>query len=115
MTDLALAQAGGGSSSFGGGGGGGGGGGFSGGGSSGSGSGGGDPIVAAIFFGFFGLVVVWLLVKSFLYRVKVNERMRKVRHASAEAAEDDSYFAADAIETEGESLFRACQVAWDRR
>ncbi len=114
LADLALAQAGGGSSSFGGGGGGGGGG-FSGGGSSGSGSGGGDPIVTAIFFGFFGLFVLWLLIKSALYRRKVNERVKRVERASAEAAEDDSWFAADRIETEGESLFRACQVAWDRR
>jgi len=114
LTDIALAQAGGGSSSFGGGGGGGGG--FSGGsGSSGSGSSGGDPIVAAIFFGIFGLVVVWLLVKSFRYRRKVNRRVKQVERASAEAAEDDSYFAVDQIETEGEALFRACQVAWDRR
>jgi predicted lipid-binding transport protein (Tim44 family) len=114
LTDLALAQAGGGSSSFGGGGGGGGGG-FSGSGSSGSGSGGGDPIVTAIFFAFFGLVVLWLLVKSALYRRKVNERIKRVERASAEAADDDSWFAVDAIETDGEALFRACQVAWDRR
>ncbi|HEY1358953.1 MAG TPA: TIM44-like domain-containing protein [Thermoleophilaceae bacterium] len=114
LTDLALAQAGGGSSSFGGGGGGGGG--FSGGGgSSGSGSGGGDPIVTAIFFAFFGLVVIWLLVKAALYRRRVNARVGKVRRASAEAAEDDSYFAADQIESEGEALFDSCQAAWDRR
>jgi predicted lipid-binding transport protein (Tim44 family) len=114
LTDLALAQAGGGSSSFGGGGGGGGGG-FSGGGSSGSGSSGGSPVVVAIFFGFFGLLVVWILIKSALYRRKVRERMQRVERASAEAAEDDSYFASDSIESEGEALFRDAQTAWDQR
>jgi predicted lipid-binding transport protein (Tim44 family) len=114
LTDLALAQAGGGSSGFGGGGGGGGGG-FSGGGSSGSGSGSGNPIVVVIFFGVFGLLVAWLLTKSVLYRRKVSERVQRVERASAEAAEDDVYFASDAIEQEGETLFRAAQLAWDRR
>jgi predicted lipid-binding transport protein (Tim44 family) len=114
LTDIALAQAGGGSSGFGGGGGGGGGG-FSGGGSSGSGSGGGSPVVVALFFGFFGLLVIWLLIKSALYRRKVRERVQRVKLASAEAAEDDSYFAADSIESEGETLFRDCQTAWDQR
>jgi predicted lipid-binding transport protein (Tim44 family) len=113
LTDLALAQAGGGSSSFGGGGGGGG---FSGGSSgSGSGSGGGNPIVTAIFFGVFGLVVVWLLIKSALYRRKVRERVERVERASAEAAEDDSYFASDALERDCETLFRDAQTAWDGR
>ena len=113
LADLAFAQAGGGSSGFGGGGGGGGG--FSGGGSSGSGSGEGDPIVVAIFFAVFGLLVVWLLVKSVLYRRKVRERVEQVERASAEAAEDDSYFASDAIERDGEALFRSAQRAWDAR
>src|SRR3954471_19212404 len=112
MTDVALAQAGGGSSSFGGGGGGGGG--FSGGGSSGSGSGGGSPGVTAIVFGIFGLVVVWLLIKSALYRRRVNARVKRVKRASAEAAEDDAYFAADAIEGECTALFRATQEAWSK-
>src|SRR5438046_10212305 len=103
MTDVALAQAGGGSSSFGGGGGGGGG--FSGGGSSGSGSGGGSPVVVAIVFGILGLVVIWLLIMSALYRRKVNERVKRVKLAAAEAAEDDAYFASDTIEREGEALF----------
>jgi predicted lipid-binding transport protein (Tim44 family) len=113
MTDVALAQAGGGSSSFGGGGGGGGG--FSGGGSSGSGSGGGSAVVTAIVFAFFGLIVVWLLIKSALYRRRVNERVKRVTKAAAEAAEDDAYFASDAIERDGEALFRAAQQAWDAR
>ena len=112
LADVALAQAGGGSSSFGGGGGGGG---FSGGGSS-SGSGGGDdPVVVAILFGIIGLFVLWTLLQSWRYHRKVKRRVERVEKASAEAAEDDSYFAADDIEREGEELFRGCQVAWDQR
>jgi predicted lipid-binding transport protein (Tim44 family) len=115
LADLSLAQAGGGSSGFGGGGGGGGGG-FSGGGGSGSyGSGSGSPVVAAVFFGFFGLLVIWLVINSLRYRHKVKERVEQVRRASAEAAEDDSYFAADAVERDAEQLFRDAQQAWDGR
>jgi predicted lipid-binding transport protein (Tim44 family) len=113
LADVALAQAGGGSSGSGGGGGGGGG--FSGGGSSGSGSGGGDPIVTAIVFGFFGLVVLWLLIKSALYRRRVNERVKRVKKAAAEAAEDDAYFDPGSLESDAETLFRAAQTAWDGR
>jgi predicted lipid-binding transport protein (Tim44 family) len=115
LTDVALAQAGGGSSSFGGGGGGGGG--FSGGGSSGSGSGAGGVagvVATALVFGVLGLVVVWLLIKSALYRRKVNKRVKRVRLAAAEAAEDDAYFASDALERDAQALFRAAQEAWDK-
>jgi predicted lipid-binding transport protein (Tim44 family) len=114
IADLALAQAGGGSSGFGGGGGGGGG--FSGGGgSSGSGSSEGSPIVVAIFFGVFGLFVLFFLFKSWQYRRKVRERDERVRRASAEAAEDDAYFAAEAIERDAATLFIQAQRAWDAR
>lgn len=114
LADLALAQAGGGSSGFGGGGGGGGG--FSGGGGSGSyNSGGGNPVVAAIFFGFFGLLLVWLLIRAVLYRRKIRERVQQVSRASAEAAGDDSYFGAEAVERDAEQLFRDAQQAWDAR
>jgi predicted lipid-binding transport protein (Tim44 family) len=115
LTDIALAQAGGGSSGFGGGGGGGGG--FSGGGSSGSSSGGGVAAVVAtaLVFGILGLVVVWFLIMSARYRRKVNRRVKRVKLAAAEAAEDDAYFASDAIERDGEVLFRAAQEAWDQR
>jgi predicted lipid-binding transport protein (Tim44 family) len=109
----AFAQAGSGSSGFGGGGGGGGGGGFSGGGGSGSGSG--NPIVVLIFFGVFGLFLVWFAIRSWRYRVKVRERDRRVRTASAEAATDDPYFAASELEGHARGLFVACQEAWDAR
>jgi len=109
----AWAQAGGGSSGFGGGGGGGGG--FSGGGGSGSGSGSGNPIVAVFFFGLFGLFLVWFAIHSWRYRVKVRERDRRVRTASAEAASDDPYFAADELEAHARGLFVECQEAWDAR
>jgi predicted lipid-binding transport protein (Tim44 family) len=38
-----------------------------------------------------------------------------VRTASAEAAEDDTYFAADELERHATALFRAAQLAWDAR
>jgi predicted lipid-binding transport protein (Tim44 family) len=108
---LIIAQAGSGSGGFGGGGGGGGG--FGGGGSSGSGSG--DPVVAVIVFGLFGLFLVYLLIHSIRYRRKLRERDERVRTASAEAAEDDAYFASDELERHAVALFRAAQMAWDAR
>jgi predicted lipid-binding transport protein (Tim44 family) len=108
---LIIAQAGSGSGGFGGGGGGGGG--FGGGGSSGSGSG--DPVVAVIVFGLFGLFLVYLLIHSIRYRRKMRERDERVRTASAEAAEDDAYFASDELERHAVALFRAAQMAWDAR
>src|SRR5919112_3008258 len=109
---LILAQAGGGSSGFGGGGGGGGGSGF-GGGSSGTGEG--DPLVVVVVFGLFGLFILYLFIHSVRYRRKVRERDARVRTASAEAAEDDAYFAADEMERHAVALFRAAQMAWDAR
>jgi predicted lipid-binding transport protein (Tim44 family) len=109
---LILAQAGSGSGGFGGGGGGGGGGGFGGGG---SGGGEGDPIVAVVVFGLFGLFLLYLVIHSVRYRRKLRERDRAVRTASAEAAEDDAYFASDELERHAVALFRAAQLAWDAR
>jgi len=108
---LLIAQAGSGSSGFGGGGGGGGGGGFGGG----SGSGGGDPIVAVVVFGLFGVFLLFLAVHTVRYRRKLRERDRRVRTASAEAAEDDPYFASDELERHAVALFKAAQMAWDAR
>jgi predicted lipid-binding transport protein (Tim44 family) len=108
---LIIAQAGSGSGGFGGGGGGGGG--FSGGG--GSGSGDGDPLVAVVVFGLFGLFLLYLLIHSIRYRRKLRERDARVRTASAEAAEDDAYFASDELERHAVALFRAAQLAWDAR
>jgi predicted lipid-binding transport protein (Tim44 family) len=108
---LILAQAGSGSGGFGGGGGGGGGS-FGGGG---SGSGEGDPIVAVVVFGLFGLFLLYLVIHSIRYRRKLRERDRAVRTASAEAAEDDAYFASDELERHALALYRAAQMAWDAR
>jgi predicted lipid-binding transport protein (Tim44 family) len=108
---LFLAQAGSGSGGFGGGGGGGGGS-FGGGG---SGSGEGDPIVAVVVFGLFGIFLLFLLVHTVRYRRKLRERDQRVRTASAEAAEDDAYFASDELERHAVALFRAAQLAWDAR
>ena len=113
----AWAQAGSGSSGFGGGGGGGGGG-FSGGGGSccgGTGSGGGSIVVVVIVFGFLAVFLVHLAIHSVRYRRKVRERVARVRTASAEAAEDDAYFASSALEKDAGELFEACQTAWDER
>ena len=109
---LIIAQAGSGSGGFGGGGGGGGG--FSGGGGS-SGSGEGDPLVAVVVFGLFGLFLLYLLIHSIRYRRKLRERDSRVRTASAEAAEDDAYFASDELERHAVALCRAAQMAWDAR
>jgi predicted lipid-binding transport protein (Tim44 family) len=105
----ALARAGGGSSGFGGGGGGGG---SSGGGGSG-GSGGlswpevlGVVILATIFFGY-GALMTWRVTKRRRKRVALTVT------ASAEAAEDDRWFAAGAIKKEGTKLFCDVQAAWD--
>lgn len=108
---LIFAQAGSGSSGFGGGGGGGGGG--FGGGSSGSGEG--DPLVAVVVFGLFGVFLLYLAIHTLRYRRKLRERDREVRTASAEAAEDDAYFASDELERHALALFRAAQMAWDAR
>jgi predicted lipid-binding transport protein (Tim44 family) len=113
LLTLLLAQAGSGSSGFGGGGGGGGSS-FGGGGGS-SGSGEGDPIVVLIFFGLFGLFLLYLAIHTARYRRKLRERDVRVRTASAEAAEDDAYFAADELERHAVTLFRAAQMAWDAR
>jgi predicted lipid-binding transport protein (Tim44 family) len=106
-----LAQAGSGSGGFGGGGGGGGGS-FGGGG---SGSGEGDPLVAVVVFGLVGLFLLYLFIHTLRYRRKLREREERVTTASAEAAEDDAYFAADELERHAVALFRAAQSAWDAR
>src|SRR5215216_2503389 len=89
-----------------------GGGGYSGGG---GGSGEGDPFVAVVVLGLFGVLVLFLVLRSGLYHRKVRRRDLRVRTASAEAAEDDAYFAADELELHAAALFRAAQMAWDAR
>jgi hypothetical protein len=71
--------------------------------------------VVVFFFGLFGLFLVWFAIRSWRYRVKVRERDARVRTASAEAAEDDPYFAASDLEAHARGLFVACQSAWDAR
>ncbi|MCW2999405.1 MAG: hypothetical protein JWN65_2954 [Solirubrobacterales bacterium] len=122
VSSLFLAAAGGGSSSFGGGGGGGGGfggggggGGFGGGGGGGSLSGGAILVIIVLFLIFFAVAGVVGFVSAQRYKQKVAERVKRVRTASAEAAEDDAYFAYDAVEAEAAELFKAIQLAWDAR
>ena len=112
----ALAGAGGGSSGYGGGGGGGsGGGGFGGGGSSG-GSGDGGPwwLWALIAGGFVVLFVIGWISERRL-RARRRERVRRTIAASAEAAGDDAWFEAGAVQREAAELFRATQRAWHER
>lgn len=110
----ALAAAGGGSSGFSGGGGGGGG--LSGGGgySGGTGSGGG----AVIFFALIVIFLIFLLVGVFTtWRLgrRRQARGRRVELASAEAAADDAYFAADDVKVQAAELYRAVYDAWTDR
>ena len=109
LLTLIIAQAGSGSGGFGGGGGGGSS--FGGGGSSGE----GDPLVVVVVFGLVGIFMVYLAIHTVRYRRKIRERDQRVRSASAEAAEDDAYFAADELERQAIALFRAAQLAWDAR
>jgi predicted lipid-binding transport protein (Tim44 family) len=113
-----LAQAGGGSSGFGGGGGGGGGGGSSGGGGSG-GSGGGSPLLFFVFIVLFaGFVLFGIVQARIVKRRRAQaraERDARVTTASAEAAEDDPAFAADAVKTAAAALYGALQRAWSER
>ncbi|HEY5142721.1 MAG TPA: TIM44-like domain-containing protein [Solirubrobacteraceae bacterium] len=117
---IQLAAAGGGSSGFGGGGGGGGG--FSGGGGGGGvyiGGGSGSGIVllilviAVIGFFLFTTIATWLMVRKM--RARLDERDRRVRTASAEAAEDDAAFTAERVTQDAAVMFHAIQGAWDAR
>jgi len=71
--------------------------------------------VGIVVIGVFVLFVLFLFVQAARYRRRVRERDRRVRTASAEAAEDDTYFAADELERHAAALFRAAQMSWDAR
>ena len=118
----AHAGAGGGSGGFGGGGGGGGG--FSGGG---GGYGGGScagncsvgfgtiVVVVVLMILFFGGSMFWAAIGVARDRQRREARAKKVRLASAEAAQDDADFAADAVTAKAAELYVAAQQAWDAR
>jgi predicted lipid-binding transport protein (Tim44 family) len=72
-------------------------------------------VVVLFVFAVLGLFLVYLAIHSIRYRRKVRERVAAVRRASAEAAEDDAYFASDELEAHARGLFVACQEAWDAR
>lgn len=120
VVDLVLAAAGGGSSGFGGGGGGG----FSGGGGSSGGFGGSsggsgdfglvDALILVGIFGVVAIIVVVAAIQAVRFRRKKRERVEAVTRASAEAAEDDAYLAADAVVPAAAELFCAVQDAWGR-
>jgi predicted lipid-binding transport protein (Tim44 family) len=109
----AFARAGGGSSGFGGGGGGGGGGSsYHGTGGSGGGGSWTDVLGLLIVVGLF-----FLISGFFTWRTVRRRRQRVARTvlASAEAAEDDAWFAADAVQRDAAALFGDVQKAWDTR
>ncbi|WP_372791711.1 TIM44-like domain-containing protein, partial [Paraconexibacter sp.] len=110
-----LAAAGGGSSGFSGGGGGGfsggGGSGFSGGGSSGEIGTGGAVFLVAIFV-LIAIVLLIGAVSAVRLSRKRRARVAQVVRASAEAAEDDAYFAADVVTSQARELFVTVQHAW---
>jgi predicted lipid-binding transport protein (Tim44 family) len=107
-----LASPGGGSSGFGGGGGGGGGG-FSGGG--GAGSGGGSPWTVLVVFVIIAVFVAVGAFKAARVRKRRRERVAQVELASAEAAGDDDYFAADAVKAEAKQMHERIVSAWTAR
>ena len=124
---VAYAGPGGGTSGFGGGGGGGGGGFSGGGGSSGGGySGGGGSGTSTgggvAFLIFIGIVIAFILFSGVATAFGVR-RMRKrraareraVELASAEAADDDSAFAADEVRGEAAALLHLIVEAWTAR
>jgi hypothetical protein len=112
---LLIAAAGGGTSSFGGGGSSGGssGGGFSsGGGSSGTGSGEGGGIGVLIIFAIVALFLLAGAIGAAKARKRRRERVRRTEAVAVEAAQDDVWFAADAVRRDAAELFRAVQQAW---
>jgi predicted lipid-binding transport protein (Tim44 family) len=125
LAPAAFAGAGGGSSGFGGGGGGGGfggGGGYGGGYGYGGGGGYGGHVsvgafLAVVVLGVFAVAafMVWAAFSVARDKRRRAERAKKVRLASAEAAEDDADFAYDAVVANAAELYVACQQAWDAR
>lgn len=110
-----IAQAGPGSGSSGfGGGGGGGGGGFSGG-SGGSGTEGGGLGAFLVVAGIIALLVIFGVISTWRYRRRRRARVKQVRLAAAEAADDDAAFDADAIAARAADLHRAIVAAWSAR
>jgi predicted lipid-binding transport protein (Tim44 family) len=108
----AFARAGGGSSGFGGGGGGGGGG------SSYHGTGGSGGGSWTDVLGLLIVVGLFFLISGFFTWRTVRRRRQRVARtvlASAEAAEDDAWFAADAVQRDAAALFGEVQKAWDTR
>ncbi|HEX8646409.1 MAG TPA: TIM44-like domain-containing protein [Thermoleophilaceae bacterium] len=112
-----LAAAGSGSSGYSGGGGGGsysgGGGSYSGGGSGNGGEGGlgGFLVFVVIVIG----IVVWALITTALEQRRIRKRDARVTTASAEAAQDDAYLAAEAVKRDAAKLFKDIQSAWTNR
>ncbi len=103
---------------------GGGSGGFGGGGRGGGGHGGGFFVFYFLFSHPILLVLVAVAIvgsslfsaaQSSRYRARREARVRRVELAAAEASEDDPAFAPDAVRERAAALFRAIQLAWDRR
>lgn len=119
VTSFILAAAGGGSAGFGGGGGGGGGG-FHGGGGYHGGYGGGAAVGGTGILVIVLLIVAAVIVAAIVgaigrakLRARRAARVKQVTLASAEAAEDDAYFEAGAVQEQATVLFLKVQQAWD--
>lgn len=118
MTSVFLAAAGGGSAGFHGGGGGG----FHGGGGYHGGYGGGAAVGGTGILVIVLLIVAAVIVAAIVgaigrakLRARRAARVKQVTLASAEAADDDAYFEASAVQEETAALFLKVQEAWDAR
>lgn len=69
-------------------------------------------LVIALLFGGSALMGY---VSTQRYKRRFAARVKRVRTASAEAEQDDTHFAHEAVEAEAAQLFRAVQNAWDAR
>ena len=80
----------------------------------GSGSGG-RPVIILIVFAVVALFFVFGMFKAAQLRKRRRERVARVELASAEAAGDDAYFAADLVKAEAAALHRSIVAAWTGR
>ena len=73
---------------------------------------GGSPLILIVVFAFAALFVLFGLFKAAQLRKRRRQRVARVELASAEAAGDDAYFAADSVKAEAAALHRAIVAAW---
>ena len=71
--------------------------------------------VVLVIIAVFAVIFVVGAVASVRERRKRRQRRERVHAASAEAAQDDDYLAAERVEQEAADLWLATQAAWDAR